>query len=42
MQHFTRGEAKQPETIARIVRALAFDGDEADSAKGKAHDSYTI
>lgn len=40
MQSFTRGEVGQPGTIARIVRALAFNGDQADVAKGKALESY--
>jgi hypothetical protein len=40
MQGFSRGEIGQPEAIARIVRALAFNGDEADLAKGKALESY--
>jgi hypothetical protein len=40
MEQFARGETDQANTIARIVRALAFKGDETDAAKGKALDSY--
>lgn len=40
MEKFARGETDQANTVARIVRALAFKGDETDAAKGKALDSY--